>query len=174
LLAGDLTRSPNEEVRAEQAFPVVELRESLENPGSGKMTASRYIARLMGPVLLAIGIGMIVGLMTEGDSYAALMKEFVGSRALIFLMGALTLAAGLAIVNAHNLWVPDWRVLVTVLGWLFIIRGAFALVFPTLVQRLGEDVSAGRTGIVAGAAVTLVLGAFLSVMGYRKERAGSA
>jgi hypothetical protein len=174
LPAGDLTRSPNEEVRAEQAFPVVDLRENLENPGSGKMTASRYIARLMGPVLLAIGIGMIVGLMTEGDSYAALMKEFVGSRALIFLMGALTLAAGLAIVNAHNLWVPDWRVVVTVLGWLFIIRGAFALVFPALVQRLGEDVSAGRTGIVAGAAVTLVLGAFLSVMGYRKERAGSA
>ena len=118
------------------------------------MTASRYIARLMGPVLLVMGIGMVVGLMTEGDSYAALMKEFVGSRALIFLMGALTLAPGLAIVNAHNLWVPDWRVVVTVLGWLFIFRGILALVFPTLVQRLGEDVSVGRTGIVAGAVVT--------------------
>jgi len=152
---------------------MVDLPENLEHPESGKMTASRYIARLMGPVLLVMGIGMVVGLMTEGDSYAALMKEFVGSRALIFLMGALTLAPGLAIVNAHNLWVPDWRVVVTVLGWLFIFRGILALVFPTLVQRLGEDVSVGRTGIVAGAVVTLVLGAFLSVMGYRRQ-AGSA
>jgi len=152
---------------------MVDLPENLEHPESGKMTASRYIARLMGPVLLVMGIGMVVGLMTEGDSYAALMKEFVGSRALIFLMGALTLVAGLAIVNAHNLWVPDWRVVVTVLGWLFIFRGILALVFPTLVQRLGEDVSVGRTGIVAGAVVTLVLGAFLSVMGYRRQ-AGSA
>jgi hypothetical protein len=136
------------------------------------MTASRYIARLMGPALLAIGIGMVVGLMTEGDAYPALLKEFVGSRALIFLMGALTLVAGLAIVNAHNLWVPDWRVVVTVLGWLFIFRGILALVFPTLVQRLGEDVSAGSTGIIAGAVVTLVLGVFLSIMGYRQQ-AGS-
>ena len=152
---------------------MVDLPENLEHPESGKMPASRYIARLMGPVLLVMGIGMVVGLMTEGDSYAALMKEFVGSRALIFLMGALTLAPGLAIVNAHNLWVPDWRVVVTVLGWLFIFRGILALVFPTLVQRLGEDVSVGRTGIVAGAVVTLVLGAFLSVMGYRRQ-AGSA
>src|SRR5262249_19914566 len=93
------------------------LAENLDDPGSGKMIASRYIARLMGPVLLAIGIGMVVGFMTEGDGYPALMKEFLGSRALIFLTGALTLVAGLAIVNAHNLWVPDWRVVVTVLGW---------------------------------------------------------
>ena len=53
----------------------------------------------------------------------------------------------------------------TVLGWLFIFRGILALVFPTLVQRLGEDVSAGGTGIIAGAVVTLVLGVFLSIMG---------
>jgi len=152
---------------------MVDLPENLEHPESGKMTASRYIARLMGPVLLVMGIGMVVGLMTEGDAYPALLKEFLASRALIFLMGALTLAPGLAIVNAHNLWVPDWRVVVTVLGWLFIFRGILALVFPTLVQRLGEDVSVGRTGIVAGAVVTLVLGAFLSVMGYRRQ-AGSA
>jgi hypothetical protein len=138
------------------------------------MTASRYVARLMGPVLLAIGIGMVVGLLTEGDGYPALMKEFLGSRALIFLTAALTLVAGLAIVNAHNLWVADWRVVVTVLGWLFIARGAIGLVFPAMVQRLGEDMIAGRSGIVAGAAVTLVLGAFLSAMGYWREGSGRA
>ena len=80
------------------------------------MTTSRYIARLMGPVLLIVGIGMIMGMLTEGDAYSSLMKEFIGSRALIFVTGALVLVAGLAIVNAHNLWVPDWRVIVTVLG----------------------------------------------------------
>jgi hypothetical protein len=123
----------------------------------------------MGPVLLAIGIGMVVGIVTEGDAYLALMKEFLGSRALIFLTGVLTLVAGLAIVNAHNLWVPDWRVVVTALGWLFIVRGVAALVLPAVVRRAGEDVIAGQSGIIAGAAVTLALGAFLSIMGYHKQ-----
>jgi len=76
------------------------------------MNTSRYIARLMGPVLLIIGIGMIAGLFVEAESYSSLMKEFIGSRALIFITGVLALLAGLAIVNAHNLWVPDWRVVV--------------------------------------------------------------
>ena len=87
------------------------------------MTTSKYIARLMGPVLLIIGIGMVMGMLTEGDGYSSLLKEFISSRALIFITGVLALVAGLAIVNAHNLWVRDWRVVITILGWLFILRG---------------------------------------------------
>ena len=94
------------------------------------MTTSTYIARLMGPVLLIIGIGMAVGLMLEGEGYLSLLREFIGSRSLIFITGILALVAGLAIVNTHNLWVQDWRVLVTVLGWLLVIRGVTLLVFP--------------------------------------------
>ena len=130
------------------------------------MTTSRYIARLMGPVMLIIGIGMIGGMLTEGDAYSSLMKEFIGSRALIFITGALALVAGLAVVNAHNLWVPDWRVIVTILGWLLIVRGVSNLVFPGTVQTLGDRMIASHGGILAGAAITIVLGAILCIMGY--------
>ena len=130
------------------------------------MATSRYIARLMGPVLLVIGIGMVMGMLTEGDGYSSLLKEFIGSRALIFLTGMAALLAGVAIINAHNLWVPDWRVVITVLGWLFILRGFMNLVFPITVQDLGDRMIASHAGVLAGAAVTIVLGAILSIMGY--------
>lgn len=130
------------------------------------MSTSRYIARLMGPVLLIIGIGMVMGMLTEGDAYSSLLKEFIGSRALIFVTGILVLVAGVAIVNAHNVWEPDWRLVITVLGWLFILRGFMNLVFPETVQTLGDRMIASRAGVLAGAAVTIVLGAILSIMGY--------
>jgi hypothetical protein len=130
------------------------------------MTTSRYIARLMGPVLLTIGVGMVFGMLLEGDAYSSLMKEFIASRALIFITGALALTAGLAIVNAHNLWVPDWRVIVTILGWLAILRGIMNLVFPLTVQTLGDRMIASHAGVLAGAAITIVIGVILSVMGY--------
>jgi hypothetical protein len=138
------------------------------------MTTSRYIARLMGPVMLIIGIGMIMGMLTEGEGYSSLMKEFIGSRALIFVTGSLALLAGLAVVNAHNLWVPDWRVIVTVLGWLLIVRGISNLVFPATVQTLGDRMIASHAGVLAGAAITIVLGAILSVMGYEDLWNGEA
>ena len=127
------------------------------------MTTSRYIARLMGPVFLTIGIGMVMGMLTEGEGYSSLLKEFISIRALIFVTGVLALAAGLAVVNAHNLWVPDWRVIVTVLGWLMHPSRRFMkLVFPSTVQTLGDRMIASHAGVLAGAAFTVVLGAILS------------
>jgi hypothetical protein len=130
------------------------------------MTTSRYLARLMGPVMLTVGVGMVFGMLLEGDAYSSLAKEFIASRALIFITGALALTAGLAVVNAHNLWVPDWRVIVTILGWLLIVRGISNLVFPATVQTLGDRMIASHAGVLAGAAFTIVIGVILSVMGY--------
>jgi hypothetical protein len=142
------------------------------NREEGTMTTSRYIAQLMGPVLLVIAIGMSIGLMMEGPGYSSLMKEFIANRAVIFLTGILALLAGVAIVNAHNLWVQDWRVIVTILGWLLVLRGIMLLVFPLTVQVFGDRIAASETGVVAGAAVTFVLGAILCVMGYEHLWAG--
>ena len=132
------------------------------------MTMSKYIARLMGPVLLLVGIGMALGLMHEGESYSSLIKEFISSRALIFVTGVLALVAGLAIVNAHNLWVPDWRAIVTVLGWLLVVRGVVNIVFPAWAQTLGDRMVASPAGSVTGAAIAFVLGAILCIMGYEE------
>jgi hypothetical protein len=133
------------------------------------MRNSTLIARLMGPVLLVIGIGIVLGLGMEGSSYSGMMKEFIANRGLIFLTGVLALTAGLAIVNAHNLWVQDWRVIITILGWLAIIRGILNIVFPAVTQTVGDRVLASQGGMIAGAAITVALGAVLTYMGYEKE-----
>src|SRR4029078_8239513 len=98
--------------------------------GEEKMDTSRYIARLMGPLMLVIGIGMTAGMFVGGESYSSLMKEFIGSRALIFITGVLALLAGLIVVNAHNLWVPDWRGLITALRSARHFFGGGELCFP--------------------------------------------
>jgi len=136
------------------------------------MNTSRSLARLMGPILLVIGIGMAFGLMMEGAGYSSVLREFIANRALIFLTGILTLLAGVAIINVHNVWVPDWRVIVTVLGWLLVLRGIMLLVFPLTVQVFGDRVAMSQAGVTAGAALTFVLGAILCIMGYEHMWAG--
>jgi hypothetical protein len=130
------------------------------------MNTSKSLARLMGPILLVIGIGMAFGLMMEGEGYSNVLKEFIANRALIFLTGVLALLAGVAIVNVHNVWAPDWRVIITVLGWLLVLRGIMLLVFPLTVQVFGDRVATSEAGVTAGAALTFVLGAILCMMGY--------
>jgi hypothetical protein len=63
--------------------------------------------------------------------------------------------------------VRDWRVLVTIFGWLFVIGGIFRLLAMSVVQRAGESLMADHRWPIAGAIVTLALGAFLTAMGYQ-------
>jgi hypothetical protein len=96
----------------------------------GRKTNSTLISRLMGPVLLFIAIGAAIGLLGKfPEAYVGVLRDMNDQSATIIL-GMFALLAGLAIVNAHNLWVSDWRVIITILGWLAIARGALSLLFP--------------------------------------------
>jgi hypothetical protein len=127
------------------------------------MTPSIFIARILGPVLLIIGIGLLL----EGDTFRAMAGEFVRDQGLIYLTGLLTLAAGLAILNVHHVWTRDWRVLITIFGWLFLVGGITRILALSMVQSAGESIITHHRWPLAGAIVTLALGAFLTVMGYQ-------
>ena len=73
---------------------------------------------------------------------------------------------GLAIVNLHNMWRADWRVIITVLGWLMMIGGIIRIVVPQIAIAIGSNLYSGRAPTVVVALIVGALGAFLSVKGY--------
>ena len=115
---------------------------------------SKLIARLMGPVLLVMGLGMALGLWLSPDIFNGVMRDFMGN---------------LAIINTHNLWIGDWRVIITLLGWLAIIVGVLRLLLPGKVQGLGDRMMESHAGPILGTIALIVLGGILSAMGYEDE-----
>ena len=83
------------------------------------MTPAVLIVRLVGPLFVAIGIGILL----NAPFYAGMIVEAVHSPTLVYLSGVASLLAGLAILNAYRAWTANWRVIVTVLGWLCVIGG---------------------------------------------------
>jgi hypothetical protein len=126
------------------------------------MQSSLFLARLIGPVLLVIGIGMLV----NRDGYRTMAEEVLRSRALIYFAGLLALVPGLAVVLVHNVWVLDWRVIITLLGWLAVIGGVFRLLFPQEVTRIGSVMIAHQHTMLIGGGVMTALGAILCFTGY--------
>jgi uncharacterized membrane protein len=126
------------------------------------MGNSIFLAKLIGPLFLAVGIGIFV----NGSVYRILADEFLRSRALIYLSGLLTMTAGLAIVLTHNVWRPDWPVIITILGWLALIGGAFRIITPQGTERFGRQFLKHKHGLTIAGVVWLAVGAILSVFGY--------
>jgi uncharacterized membrane protein len=130
--------------------------------GQDIMAQSIFLAKLIGPILIALGAGMLV----NARDFRPMVEEFLRSQALIFLSGLLSITAGLALVLTHNVWAADWRVIITVLGWLGFIGGIVRIVYPQLTRRIGASVFAQPYTLLVGGAFNLALGAILCFFGY--------
>ena len=128
------------------------------------MTTSIFLAKLIGPLALALGLGILF----NRDAVRAVMDEFTRNRAIMFLAGMISFPAGLAVVLVHNVWVADWPVIITVMGWLTTITGAFRLVAPDATIRFGRRAYETPNGVLFGGISWVVLGVILTFFGYLK------
>ncbi|KAB2938137.1 MAG: hypothetical protein K8F92_12630 [Hyphomicrobium sp.] len=126
------------------------------------MDTSVFLARLLGPMLVVLAIGLIV----RQDSWSSMAKEFIASQPLVFLSGFLTLLGGLALVNTHNVWEAGWPVIITIFGWLAVIGGAARMLCPQTVMGIGEKMLNNKTYLTVGGVVEGLLGLWLCYVGY--------
>jgi uncharacterized membrane protein len=130
--------------------------------GQDRVGNSTFLARLIGPVALAAGVGLLV----NQASYRAMAAEFMRSRALIFLSGLLSLTGGLAIVLTHNVWAADWPVLITIVGWLATLSGVARILIPDKVEQFGRSALRTPRMLMIGGLVWTAIGALLCFFGY--------
>jgi hypothetical protein len=126
------------------------------------MAASAFLARLTGPLLVIVGLSVLF----DRRAFRAMAEEFLASRALMFLSGFVLMPAGLAIILTHNVWTADWRVLITLVGWLVAIGGAIRLLAPQQVTGIAHSMLRNPQFIPIAAGLWLVIGAVLCFFGY--------
>ncbi len=125
------------------------------------MDVSILLARLIGPLYLAAGIGLLL----NRDHYREMLRSLPANSLLYYVSGFLALIFGVAILQFHNLWVTDWRVVLTLLGWLGLAKGILLLVFPQVGLRLSAWFARSSMILVAGA-FALLLGNWFCYVGY--------
>ena len=127
------------------------------------MAYSELLAGLLGPVLVATGLAML----TNRRSLEAMAGQMPASLPVVFLAGLLLLIAGLSIVRVHNLWVADWRVVVTLAGWFSIFGGLVRMLMPEQSAAVALPVASNRGGATFSGLLFFLLGLYLSLKGYR-------
>ena len=115
------------------------------------MVYSELLAGPLGPVLATIGLAML----TNRRSLEAMAGQVPASLPVVFLAGLLLLVAGLSIVRVHNLWVADWRVIVTLAGWFSVFGGLVRMLVPE--QSAAQSALADRLHLSQGHRLGLVL-----------------
>ncbi len=140
-------------------------RASQRTPQTYNMQPAVFIAKLTGPALVVIGVGVLL----NEPNYSAMITEATHSPTIIYLSGLLSLLPGLAILNVYRMWTADWRVVITILGWLLAIGGIVRIVLPQFTTTLATTLYSTSASLTVFAVFVLVLGGYLSFEGYRRR-----
>jgi hypothetical protein len=126
------------------------------------MERSRFIAKLIGPICIAGGAGMLFNTAV----FKAMFERGLHDHLLIYIAGVIALTSGLAILALHNTWECNWTVLITLFGWLATIGGIVRMVAPQFIEQLGERIIGHANFFVIDGWIAVLLGVLLSYFAY--------
>jgi len=116
------------------------------------------VLEFAGLFIALFGIGFIL----SGRHYLKLLDGIKNNGAILLTFGGINLIIGYLLVANYNTWVWDWPIIITVIGWLALLKGVVIMVFPTFHLRIADwflNVLGKNVGMLGG--ILLVLGVSL-------------
>lgn len=127
-----------------------------------EMDISLVLAKIIGLYGFVVSISALLNY--QRINY--LVDDFLNNEAILYLSALLVLSAGLIIINIHNVIVYDYRLLITLFGWLSFFQGLFHLLVPDLAYAITLRVINHKSIIIVGILLCLVASLWLLKAGF--------
>jgi len=128
------------------------------------MELSLFLAQLFGVYFVIQGLFVFL----RRDKIESYVRSFFESKneALLLVTGIITIIMGLILVLLHNVWEGTYEVLITVIAWIVLIKGALYLFFPDGMQKIGKNILKNKSLITVAAVAALIIGLYLVNIGF--------
>jgi hypothetical protein len=131
---------------------------------------TRGFARVLGPFFAIVSATVVV----RAPDMRELLAEFGAGAIWPWVTGAFVLMAGIVTVALHPYWHGVAAVIVSVLGWIMVLRGVLLLAFPDAFMSIANHaIGAEPLWRTIFGGVTLV-GLYLTYVGWIEHRKDSA
>jgi hypothetical protein len=102
------------------------------------MEISIYLARFWGSLFIILGLGSVAA-----ELLGRIIK-YTEDKTITVSTGYITFLLGLITVTLHNVWVFDWRLAITILGWTTLLKGIEKIAFPGRVNKKAQMFKNGQ------------------------------
>ena len=111
---------------------------------------------------IIVGIGILI----NPGFYKKLFEDFIENAAVLYLGGAMALTIGYLILAFHNTWTKDLSVIITIFGWLALIKGIVILIRPKIMIALSKAILKNESILKIEAIIIIILGLAFSFLGF--------
>lgn len=128
---------------------------------------TRGFAKGVGLFLVLFGIGIVM----RTTTLWALLPAFFQDGALVFVTAVFGLSIGCAMVAAHHHFGSLAAIIITIFGWITLIRCAILLIAPTFISSIASMAMQIPAIPLIPAAIAVLIGAYLSFVGWFSKKA---
>ncbi len=127
------------------------------------LETSILFAKAFGIYLTIVGIAIFF----DPQRFRTWSKEMIDDEDLNLLFaGTLALIIGVSVIALHNIWIMDWPILITIMGYLAIFKGAGILIIPKFVKLFKPIINANIFAYRLIGIGWFLIGLFLLYYGY--------
>lgn len=124
------------------------------------MTSSVFLAKFWGWYLI-----IFFFILSYNPIRIRQIFEDLKDQKFVILVSFMAIIIGLLSILFHNIWEPDWRIIITLLGWLSLFLGLFLFIIPERTTRWLNIVNVKLVQTIY--MLLFILGIFLLNMGYQ-------
>lgn len=133
------------------------------------MDISKFLSKVVGIYLVIISLVMLINM----PQFLANINKLIHDATLMFVCGFFTIIIGILMVVSHNIWQWHWRVIITIIGWLSLVKGVSLLFYPQFIDSVSMHFIQNIPIAYATACLDLVLGLILLYVGYCRIKSTS-
>lgn len=132
------------------------------SPSHQTPTTTRMFARVLGPFVFIACITAVV----RAPDMRALISDFAADALWPWVAGAFVLVGGLIIVALHQQWRGAAAIIVSLFGWLAVLRGVLLIAFPASFVSMANSVL-GMGALWRGVCIVFAaVGLYLTYVGW--------
>ena len=126
------------------------------------MHIANKLAILAGSAFFVVGLSLFIN-----PYVSTAMNDLVNNQGLLWVTGLVTFVMGTVMLALYNTWSKSWRVLVTIIGWLALIKGAVLMLFPQVMTLYVNFLS--NTTLTLSGIYAIVLGGLFLFLGIKRK-----
>lgn len=118
------------------------------------------LARISGIMCLLVGLTAL-----NKKFIGAVISEFESSKVLFWSAGFTAALLGSILLSLYNTWNAHWPVLLTILGWLALLKGVIIMLFPGWLITSYKKIKTGDIIMLSGI-IGILFGVILLYKGF--------
>jgi uncharacterized membrane protein len=119
-----------------------------------------YLAEVWGISIVVVSLALLIKEKHLKQLFASLETE-----ERFFEWGFISLVIGLAMILAYNVWTQNWQIIITILGWLALVKGLALLFLPEKMKAWAKKMQ-NKQWLPIALVVFVLIGLVITYLGF--------